>query len=351
MTDSENSITRRDFLKMVGAAAVGAAAGQLPDLVRNYEDPDLSWARDIIKRTETIADVEAAQNVTVSAAIAYIHLTERGKLGLEEKMGRETKDLLAKTLLCVDEATFVDAVQKAEKNFGWEPRDYDTLKKKWGTHVNGEVFINLKNVSEASSEYTNHPGVFLASLLIHEWKHLETDERHEGRYLNGVDFLKHGTEKIKQPYSSYDGGRIRTKSGSKLRLFDEAWVELVAVKLMDDFVGDDKKLRPDVVAYHANGLYQRPAVRLRMLVDRADIPTVELWRMHKDSDLEGLLTKIGSLFDDRALNDVYPHFKEDRSYEQITEDKDWIIGQHVAFMIHDAEYEEHRVFMQHLKGS
>jgi len=356
------TVTRRDMLRFIatgaGVAALGAVAGRVPDAIINYEDPDLRSAREVMLddrvTPEYIANPEDVKEIVIFAAIAYIHLTGRGKFGTDFSRSEELHQILQSTVLCENKTVFVNSVNQARADAGNSPRDISEIANNWGSHVADKVFINLQPLSEDTGEFAVHPGIFVTSLLFHEWIHLETKETKEGHYLNkGYEFIvftdDDGNTK-KEPYLSYTGGLIESESLQKFDMFDEAWTEVAGSMLMEEFISDNPNLRSDLLAYGAVNYYRNRVVRLKKLVRVLEMSPQEVWQLHVDSNLEKFLLAIGGLFKDEALKDIYSDVRDERTDEELLIDRDWVIGQQIAGMLSTENYTDYQSFMRHLRN-
>ena len=340
-------ITRRGAVKtaatFAAGAAVGAVASRAPELLRKEDNPLIDSLKEFTLDDFKDPGSEKFKRLFDASANEFV--------GLLQPEGVTAEDLKKRTRFFTNEADYKVAVERAGGVFvlaDGEVRFGDYVRRKGDYY--GQVLMNLdglKRVAESGSEY---PGVMIYRWLVHEWVHALGRNVVSGAYLdNKKEIITDRDGKNPEVWEGYQGGRIRTRNYTALTNFDEAWTDFITKGVVTESLKKDQKLLDSAITYLGNSNYLEVTNRFGRLAQRAGLDAKTLARLYQDSNIERLFPRIGSIFKETALSQVSAVQKGQRTETEVLQDKSFILGKRMAFIIDFKDWGLYNDMLTHLR--
>ena len=342
MNDQGEGVSRRDFLRFGAGAAVGAvAATVVPELSQNSEQQERQEFFDTIKGLTyddlKNPDQEKLKRFSEACAREYLKITST--------QGITVEDLVNNAAFHSTQEEFVGAV----RNSGLPNYPSDRNAYAHNFYDSKRIDVNLGLISNNLHMETEYPGVKLFDTLIHEWVEVRAVENTTGEFLNSPQEVLITGETSEQ-WARYRGGRVYTEGGHYgLLNFDNAWDQLITRRILMESLRDDLTLLgASVTVSSVNGIAEETD-KLSRIVERAGISTQEMAILYANSDVEGMLARMGSVFKDSALETLSEVNRGGRTEEEIKSQKDFLLGKRAAFLISSKRWDDYGEMIDHIR--
>lgn len=219
------------------------------------------------------------------------------------------------------------------------------------TYKSGNVNMNLELLREVASAYTRYPGIMIFRWLVHEWGDLLAKDNSQGVFLNNPsEILTDESGKNPEAWEKYRGGMIITKSYTGLFFFDNAWNDLATRRLiMKSLQAED--LKAAAIPIIADSGYFQQANYLGRILELTGIDIPQSINLHSNSKVEDMFKTIGSVFEESVLSEISDFQKGGRNEDQLHQDKDFLVGKRIAFLVNGKHWEAFGKMLPYIKKS
>lgn len=228
---------------------------------------------------EELKDPERLSAISNEFAEEYLKLTKSTRITKEDLIGEGKLNFYENSM------SFIDGVREEAESFS--PRETQ-----WGfTHYESRrVFINMGSLIQQAQESGADAGSTLLNALWHEWGHLDITERTTGELIdnptnpNARINTATGSQEL---FRSYRGAQVNSDTDFAFARFEEVLDESITLARMAEQVGLSSM-------FSAGDYYQNGVDFFPRFLSSAGIDLDSIYKMHAESDFEGLATLAGT---------------------------------------------------------
>ncbi|MDO8452481.1 MAG: hypothetical protein Q7S79_01890 [bacterium] len=337
-------ITRRGAAKtaitFAAGAAVGAIASKAPEFLKKADNKIVDTVKNITLDDLRNPEGDNFKRLVSASAQEFVDILQPA--------GIQPKDLVNRLKFHNTQEEYINAI----RNAGIIDFSITEGTAHFGifTRKTGEIQMNTKSLREEANYYSDYPGIIVYRWLVHEWIHSLASEKQNGKYIRSAkDVITDKNNNNPEVWTKYRGGRIITESYEALAFFDESLTDLITKQVVTQSLVKDPTLLGSAVTFINQSSYSEGTSRLGRIAERARLTSKELARYYQTSDVEALFEKIGSVFKQTALTEVIGTQRGARTDEQMKQEKNFLVGKRMAFIVDGKNWDEYSSMLTHLE--